>query len=143
MTSSLGGIEPFSADNVEVEVDLLWRAVRPLWLDVVWNQLDAELPLAIDPDVAPACAVFNHRSAKQPGPEGALGVNVRGVEHDHPVFHVHLELHGVDADPGWSALLRVTLLVESRPELNLRLSTKPAKRRADWTIPSAWALPRC
>jgi hypothetical protein len=31
--------------------------------------------------------------------------------------------------PGWSALLRVTLLAESRPELNLRLSTK--SRRSD------------
>jgi hypothetical protein len=37
----VGGIEPFSADNVEVEVDLLRGAVRPLGLDVVWSQLDA------------------------------------------------------------------------------------------------------
>ncbi len=37
----MDGIKPFSADNVEVEVDLLWRALRPFWPDVVWSQLDA------------------------------------------------------------------------------------------------------
>jgi hypothetical protein len=37
----VGGIEPFGADNVEVEVDLLWGAVRPLGLDMARSQLDA------------------------------------------------------------------------------------------------------
>lgn len=36
----VGGIKPFDADHVKVEVDLLWGAVRPLALDMIRSQLD-------------------------------------------------------------------------------------------------------
>ena len=41
----VGGIKPLGANNVEVEVDLLWRTVRPLWAG---HGLEEELSRPVD-----------------------------------------------------------------------------------------------
>src|SRR5262245_13328316 len=67
--------------DVQIEVDLLRRAVRPVGLDVVRRELDTEPPLAVDQDAVPV-VVGDDPAPQQSGPEGALGSEVRRVEHD-------------------------------------------------------------
>lgn len=75
--------------DVEVEMNLLWLAVWPRGLDVPRRALDPHDPatLAVD-DVVPI-AVGENPSPEHACPEGAFGVQVRGVK-DHDLsdqFH--------------------------------------------------------
>jgi hypothetical protein len=78
--------------NVEIEVDLLWVAVRPVRRNVVRCELDADPPLADGVNDAMPTVVLEDPSAKDTCPECALCVQVSCVEHDHLTHHPHREI---------------------------------------------------
>ena len=75
---------------MQVEVNLLLLdAGRPLRRDVVRGVLDAEDPFPVDHDTVPP-AVAVHGATEQARPETALGLDIRGVEHDDPPDDLHV-----------------------------------------------------
>jgi len=69
--------------DVDVEVDLLLLpAVRPLRSDVVRCELKTQARLAVDEHGVPVIVRVD-RSGQQPGPEGALGVQIGSIENDY------------------------------------------------------------
>lgn len=75
--------------DVEIEVDLLWGAVGPVRRDVARCELHADPPLACGVDDAVPCVFLKDPPAKDPSPERALRMQVRGVEHDYLTHHPH------------------------------------------------------
>src|SRR5690606_8251063 len=77
--------------DVQVEVDLLWLALRPLGPDVVRRKLEAEPGLAVDEDRVPVLVGLD-RPVQDACPEGALGLEVVSVEHDDLLCDLHLPI---------------------------------------------------
>src|SRR5690348_14595647 len=60
---------------------LLWRPVGPIGRHMIGRELHAEPPLAVNYHAVPVL-LRGDGAAQQIGPEGALGRQVGGVEHD-------------------------------------------------------------
>ena len=75
--------------DVEIEVDLLRVAVRPVRRTVVRCELHADPPFAGGVGDAVPTVVLDDAPAKDSGPERALRVQVRCVEHDDLTHHSH------------------------------------------------------
>ena len=69
--------------NVQVEMDLLRIAIRPHRRHVVWGALDPHDPAALAIDDVVPITVGEHPPAEHARPEGALGLEVRSVEHHY------------------------------------------------------------
>ncbi len=83
---SMSGGEVF---DPEVQMHLLrWIAVWPFWSKMVRGQLDTNTRLAIDRDRVPGTVPLD-LAAKDAGPEGTLGFEIRCVEAHHLVPDVH------------------------------------------------------
>lgn len=75
--------------DVEVEVHLLRGAVGPIGGNMLRRQLNPDPPLAAGVDDAMPSVFLENPPTKDPGPERALRVQVRCVEHDHLAHHFH------------------------------------------------------
>ena len=75
--------------DVEIEVDLLRAAIRPVRRTVVRCELHADPPFAGGVGDAVPTVVLEDAPAKDSGPECALRVQVRCVEHDDLTHHSH------------------------------------------------------
>jgi hypothetical protein len=75
--------------DVEIEVNLLGAAVRPVGGDVVGCELYADPPLASRINDAMPTLVLEDAASKDPGPECALRMDVRCVEHNDLTHHSH------------------------------------------------------
>jgi hypothetical protein len=75
--------------DMEIEVNLLRAAVGPVRRDVVRRELHADAPLASGVEDAVPSVLLEDAPAEDPGPERALRVNVRCVEHDDSTHHSH------------------------------------------------------
>jgi hypothetical protein len=75
--------------DVEVEVNLLRGAVRPVRGNVVWCKLHANPPIAGGVKHAMPPIVFDDTPVKEPGPERALRMEVCRVEHNDLTNHLH------------------------------------------------------
>ncbi len=75
--------------DVEIEVYLLRAAVRPVRGTVVRCELHADPPFAGGVRDAVPTVVLEDAPAKDSGPERALRVQVRCVEHDDLTHHSH------------------------------------------------------
>ncbi len=75
----------------QVEMYLLRRPVRPIGGNMVRRELNAEPPLAVDQHAVPI-VVRVDRASHQTCPEGALGGQVGGVEHDDLSRDLHTVL---------------------------------------------------
>ena len=75
--------------DVEIEVNLLWAAVRPVRRDVVGCELHTDPPLASRVDDAMPPVVFEYAPTKDPGPERVLRMQVCCAEDDDPTHHSH------------------------------------------------------
>ena len=78
--------------NVQVEMDLLRRAIGPLRLDVVRGELNGEPPFAVDDDAVPI-VLSNNLAAHQRGPEGTFGREVSSIEDDDLSGKFHSSCH--------------------------------------------------
>ena len=86
----VGGLQQASAErddlvvgarrivDVEIEMDLLLRTVRPVGRRVVGCELHTDPPLAVGVDDAVPVVVRDDTAAEHTGPEGALGGQVGG-----------------------------------------------------------------
>jgi hypothetical protein len=74
--------------DVEIEVQLLRLAVRPVWRDVVRRELKTEARCTVDVNRVPVVLGFD-RALQEAGPECALGGEVGGVEHDDLAQGLH------------------------------------------------------
>lgn len=75
--------------NVQVDVYLLWVAVRPHRRHVVRGPLDPHDPAAVAIDDVVPIPVGEHATAEHARPEGALGLEVRSVEHHYLPDQLH------------------------------------------------------
>ncbi len=75
--------------DVQIEVDLLRVAVRPFRREVVRCELYPDPPLASRVTDAMPTVVLEDAPAKDPGPERALCMEIRRVEHDDLTHHSH------------------------------------------------------
>jgi hypothetical protein len=73
-------------------VHLLWRRpVGPVRRDVVGRELHSDLGFALDHHHVPV--IFRiHGTVEHPGPEGALGGEIRGVEHHDLTVDAHTSM---------------------------------------------------
>jgi len=75
--------------DVEVEMHLLGCPVWPVGRYMVRGQLDTDAPLAGRIDHRVPVVFFEDVATKHTSPEGALGMQVGGIEHNYPAHHVH------------------------------------------------------
>lgn len=75
--------------DVEVEVHLLGAPMRPVGWNMVRRQLHANPPLSGGVDHTVPSPLLEGLTAEDASPEGALGMQVSRVEHDHLAHHVH------------------------------------------------------
>ena len=68
--------------DVQVEVHLLWLAIRPVGLHVVWGELEGDERLPINMHGVPVVLLEVNRAIDKGRPERALGIEVGGIEHD-------------------------------------------------------------
>jgi hypothetical protein len=80
--------------NVQVEVDLLRAALRPIRRDVVRGKLDADPPLARGVNDAVPTVIPRRRAPENSGPEPALRMQICGVEHDDLAYHSQARIIG-------------------------------------------------
>jgi hypothetical protein len=83
--------------DVEIEVDLLRAAVRPVRTDVVRCELNADPPFAGGVNDAVPTLVFDDAPVNERGPERALLVQVCCVEDDNLAHHSHRRIIGSNA----------------------------------------------
>jgi hypothetical protein len=75
--------------NVQIEMDLLRVAVRPVRTDVVRCELYAYPSFTSTVNNGMPTVILEDTPAEDPGPERALGIQVRCVEHDDLTHHSH------------------------------------------------------
>jgi hypothetical protein len=75
--------------DVEIEVDLLRAAVRPIRGHMVRCELHADPPLTSRVNDAVPTLVLEDAPSEDPGPKCALGMYVRCVEHNNLTHHSH------------------------------------------------------
>ncbi len=88
--------------DVEIEVNLLRATVRPVRGDVVRSELHPDPPLTSGINDAMPTLILEDAPSKDPGPECALRMYVRCVEHDDLTHHLHDPDHR-DRTFNWSA----------------------------------------
>jgi hypothetical protein len=72
----------------QIEVHLLWRPVRPIRRNVIGRELNPDPRFAVDAHHVPV--IFRiHGTLEHPGPEAALGSEIRGVEDDDLTINTH------------------------------------------------------
>jgi hypothetical protein len=78
--------------DVQIEVDLLRVAVRPIGRNMVGRELYADhpVPIAVKDTVPPVVA--KHPPGKHAGPEGALGGQVRRIENNDLSDELHVQI---------------------------------------------------
>ena len=120
--------------DVEIKVNLLRAAVRPVRRDVVRGELHAHPPLAIRVNNAMPTLVHEDAATKDPGPERAFRMKVRCVEHDDLTHHSHDPIVQIGTD--------CSLSVPSPRGAKGIAHLHPARRTGHLGLPSGWPFPQ-
>jgi hypothetical protein len=117
--------------DVEIEVDLLLLAVRPVGRDVVWRELETQLSLAVHENSRPVVLKVDGALEKT-RPKRALGREVGSIEHGDASSDLHSSIkpQGTVANKRLAGLGR--LLCVPCPELpGVNEQSRDDERRPD------------
>lgn len=78
--------------DVEIEMHLLGRTVRPIGRDVIVGELHADHPLIVRIEHAVELVIAEHPASDHPRPEVALGGQIGCIEHDDLPHDLHGEI---------------------------------------------------
>jgi hypothetical protein len=75
--------------NMKIQVDLLRITVGPLRRQMAWGELDPDDPAILGIEDVVEVVVGKHSAIEHASPEGALGIEIAGIEDHYPSHDFH------------------------------------------------------